>query len=233
MSNTNKINFEGAARNIKDTFKVTNASTATTNIDLVELLKSISDYEVLVGIPEDTSQRKDAGQGMTNAELAFIHTNGVRTNSMIKEMKTEQEKTGSYTAAYKMYLQAHGSPAYKIPPRPIIEPAIEANIDSLTNKLMEAMVFFLDGEEEKGLQQLEKVGMTAQNFVRAWFTDPRNGWAPNSPATIKRKTKGKGGETMPLIDTGALRKSISYVVRDLNTASNKSYNIKKVKKLLK
>lgn len=35
---------------------------------------------------------------------------------------------------------------------------------------------------------------------------------PNSPATIKRKTKGRGGITRTLIDTGRLRSSINYAV---------------------
>lgn len=35
-------------------------------------------------------------------------------------------------------------------------------------------------------------------------------FTPNAPSTIKQKTKGKGGETTPLVDTGRLRQSITY-----------------------
>ncbi|MBY6921870.1 hypothetical protein HYH30_19035, partial [Clostridium botulinum] len=43
---------------------------------------------------------------------------------------------------------------------------------------------------------------------RAWFTNPSNNWAENSAETIKRKDSDK-----PLIDTGELRKSITYVIK--------------------
>ena len=42
-----------------------------------------------------------------------------------------------------------------------------------------------------------------------WFENPQNGWPPNSPRTIRRK-----GSDQPLVDTGEMRKAITYVVRD-------------------
>ena len=56
-------------------------------------------------------------------------------------------------------------------------------------------------------------GLLAQTYCYDWFVDAENGWPPNSPKTVEMKTKGKGGKTNPLIDTGALRKAIVYVVR--------------------
>jgi hypothetical protein len=53
--------------------------------------------------------------------------------------------------------------------------------------------------------------MLGQNIVRAWFVDPKNGWPENSPITIAAK-----GSDKPLIDTGELRKAITYVVGDRN-----------------
>lgn len=40
---------------------------------------------------------------------------------------------------------------------------------------------------QTAMQHLEAVGMYAQNIVRAWFTNPNNGWAANSPLTIAKK----------------------------------------------
>jgi hypothetical protein len=66
------------------------------------------------------------------------------------------------------------------------------------------------------------VEVQGQNIARAWFTNPANNWAPNSDITIngskpdkngKQFIKGKGSD-QPLIDTGELRKSIIYVVKD-------------------
>ena len=57
---------------------------------------------------------------------------------------------------------------------------------------------------------LEKVGMEGQNIARDWFTNPSNNWAPNAKSTIDKK-----GSDRPLIgETGHLRGSITYVVKD-------------------
>ena len=68
-------------------------------------------------------------------------------------------------------------------------------------------------------QPLMDLGNVAQSDVKKWFTDPQNGWAPNAKSTIEgwaspwgKKFKGKGSDA-PLIDTGALRQSVSYVIR--------------------
>jgi hypothetical protein len=106
-----------------------------------------------------------------------------------------------------MYIQAHGSPLWNVPPRPIIEPAIEAHRQELAELLRQALVNAL--EARPFIQELRKAGMKGQNVTRAWFVDPRNKWPPNSPRTIAEK-----GSDRPLIDTGELRKSITFVIRD-------------------
>ena len=160
-------------------------------------MKELEKASVYVGVPEDTTGRP-TGE-MTNATLLAIHSKG--------------------------------SPLQKIPARPVIEPAIEAEDNKLkiTKQLLQAAIKGIDGDEEEFLEGLAKAGMVAQNVCRAWFTDPRNGWPPNRPATVMRKLrklKGKkkkkavesylaGGRVdTPLIDTGELRKSITYVVRE-------------------
>ncbi|CAI3202747.1 hypothetical protein CNEO2_3080002 [Clostridium neonatale] len=52
--------------------------------------------------------------------------------------------------------------------------------------------------------------MEGQNIARDWFTNPSNNWAPNAKSTIDKK-----GSDRPLIgETGHLRGSITYVVKD-------------------
>ena len=65
----------------------------------------------------------------------------------------------------------------------------------------------LNNKPGEAKRHMRMAGMVAQNAVRAWFVDPRNNWAPNAPSTIRRK-----GSAQPLIDTGELRKAITYVV---------------------
>jgi hypothetical protein len=65
----------------------------------------------------------------------------------------------------------------------------------------------LDGKRDAAVTDLRRAGMEGQNRARAWFDDPRNGWAPNAQSTIRRK-----GSAKPLIQFDEMRKSIIYVL---------------------
>lgn len=175
--------------------------------ELKRILDDIGKLEVYVGIPAEESSRED--EIINNAELAYIHTHGIRHWTMRKEMQPLLDTGANYSDAYQMYMQAHGSPLWHSPPRPIIEPAIEKNRKAIADKLQLAVRSALNGDEIGARQGLEKAGMFAAGKVKKFFTDPDNSWAPNAESTIKAK-----GSARPLIDTGALRQSITYVVRD-------------------
>ena len=70
----------------------------------------------------------------------------------------------------------------------------------------------LEVNEEKAFKHLSLAGMYAQNASRSWFTNPENNWPPNSPAVIAIKKRKGSTNPRPLIDTGELRKSITYFV---------------------
>lgn len=123
------------------------------------------------------------------------------------------ERGEHITNAELLFIHTNGSPVNHIPPRPVLEPAIEANREKLSGMLKAAANLALDGKESAAREQLEKTGMAGQNIARAWFTDPRNGWPENAPSTYKRKLKKGSTVPRPLIDTGEMRKSITYVVR--------------------
>lgn len=177
---------------------------------LGQILKDIAALEVYVGIPEEGAARPD-NSPMNNASLAYLHTHGARSVSMIKDMKPELDKGTPYSKAHQMYLASHGSPLWAIPPRPIIEPAIEAedNKEAISDELKQAAVDVMDGNAVQARQHLDLAGQLGENAARDWFEDPRNDWPPNAPATIEAK-----GSDMPLIDTGELRKSITHVVKE-------------------
>lgn len=174
------------------------------------IIESLSKMDVLVGVPEQKSSRPDEGTKITNAELVYIHTHGIRQRSMIEEMQPNVDEHG-YSKAFQMYLAEHGSPLWQSPPRPIIEPAIEkpSNKQILGEELQKAAQKALDGDLPGAKNQLEIAGMTAQNIVRGWWDDPDNKWPGNADSTKEEK-----GSDKPLVDTGELRKSIIYVVRD-------------------
>ena len=125
-----------------------------------------------------------------------------------------QERTGrrgdKITNAALMFIHTNGSPLRNIPARPVIEPAIAAdgNKQIIAGELGQAAKQQLEQNPQQALTFLRRAGTAGSNASKAWFTDSRNNWAPNSPETIRRK-----GSNRPLIDTGALRRSITWVIR--------------------
>jgi hypothetical protein len=120
-------------------------------------------------------------------------------------------RSGEVTNAQLMYLHTNGSTLQRIPARPVIEPAIQASDNKaiITGKLGNAARAVLDGQPNEARQQLEAAGIAGSNAAKRWFTDPRNNWAPNSPETERQK-----GSSRPLINTGQLRRAITYLVED-------------------
>ena len=136
-------------------------------------LKKISKVDLLVGVPQEETQREAGSKSITNAELMFIHTNG--------------------------------SPAKNIPPRPTIEPTINENKARITKMFSEGVKNALS--KDGSTKDIEKLGIWLTNKIKAKFGSDE--LAPNSPATIAKKKSDR-----PLIDTGQLRNSITYVIRN-------------------
>lgn len=119
------------------------------------------------------------GEQITNAALMYIHTNGANLpNGAV------------------------------IPPRPVIEPAINApdNKKIITDLMGEAANNLFDGNKTEALNSLRRAGTAGANASKRWFRDPRNNWPPNAPRTIAEK-----GSDRPLINKGELRRSITHV----------------------
>jgi hypothetical protein len=177
---------------------------------LVDALKKIAAAEVYVGVTEAETSRP--GEKITNAGLVMIHTHGARKSEMKAEMDDYMDTTGKpYSAAHSMYIRTHGSPLLRIPARPIIEPAIEANDNRkvIAEELADAARALMDGKPNEAKMHLEAAGQEGENAAKGWFDDPRNAWPPDAPSTITAK-----GSDQPLVDTGALRQSITHMVKE-------------------
>jgi len=175
-----------------------------------EAMGTLENAKVYVGIPEAETNRESQKDEVTNAGLLFIHTNG--------------------------------SPIRHIPARPVIEPSIEANHEPIEQGLHATADYVLDGKKAEANQMLKKVGTLGANGAKKWFTDPRNGWRQNSPETIRRKLSKLTGKRLrkaldvlnsvsenmplvgttaldeintPLIDTGQMRRAITWVTEVL------------------
>ena len=175
----------------------------------VNKLTKLARKRVLVGIPEERSSRPDVGEKINNAELLYIQSHGVRKKSMREEMQKNIDAGMKYSAAHSLYIQSHGSPLWQIQPRPVLEPAIEANKNPIANQLKMGLKAAVDGNMQETENYMHKAGMVAENAAKSWFENPANKWPPNSPKTIKKK-----GSDSPLIDTGEMRKAITHVIRE-------------------
>ena len=109
------------------------------------------------------------------------------------------------------YLQETGSPAMNLPERPFLVPGVEAVQDKTGQQLIKAVDAALKGNSLSVENCLNRAGMIAQNNVRSVINS--GDFEPLSEATLKaRKLAGKKREK-PLIDTGQLRNSITYVIK--------------------
>ena len=154
-----------------------------------------------VGVPAASASER------SSMLLAMV----AKTNSKKKKAKLQKSALGDVTNAELLFIHTNGSPINKIPARPVLQPAIEAdgNRQKIAAEINGSIRLSLAGDSEGSRKKMLRAALAGQNAARGWFTDGRNGWAPNKPATIKAK-----GSDRPLIDTGALRQSIVGVVRE-------------------
>ena len=175
--------------------------------DVTKALQVVQNMDVLVGIRQEQSSRSKGG--VTNAELGYILSTGVQSSSTRQDINTRIQAGSTYSDAVAAYIAANGDPILNIPPRPFLEPSIDAEKEKIAVQQTKVLTAALNGKVSQARTEATKLGLLGQNIVKSWFTDPRNNWTPNAPSTIKRK-----GSDKPLIDTGALRNSISYAVKE-------------------
>jgi hypothetical protein len=160
------------------------------------------------------------------------------TNSVLVGIPAEHadRREGGISNAALGYIFEHGEPSINMPARPSLIPGVKAVQPQTIDGFKKAAGFALEGREGAVERELHRIGLTAQNSVRAIITA---GIAPElAPSTIKgriRRVKGKqrrakidaqlaagvpasaqdgaAGVFTPLIITGAFLHSVSYVIR--------------------
>lgn len=149
------------------------------------------------------------GPGLKGLQMSIEDLRNSDVLVGIPEQENSRRGGGIGNAAL-LYIHTNGSPVRHIPARPVIEPAIQAdgNRELIAAQLKLAGKAILDKDAAAAETHLRKAGQIGANVSKRWFTDPRNNWAPNAPSTIRAK-----GSDQPLIDTGALRQAITWVIR--------------------
>lgn len=148
-------------------------------------IKRIAQKSVIVGVPGDI--RHGGGEEnhpMTVSELAYVHEFGTNTG-----------------------LGGH----VPIPPRPFLNPGMTDAQDMCAAYLSTGFAAAIDARNPAIAEAaLEEAGLHAVNRVKYQFTS--NSWIELSDATLSaRRRRGRTGEN-PLLDTGQLRNSITYMV---------------------
>jgi hypothetical protein len=146
-------------------------------------LRNLAKTRVLVGIPSTKDTRP--GEPIGNATLGYIHE--------------------------------RGSPVRNIPARPWLEPGIKESQQQWEGYLKQAGQAALEGNEPRMNRALNAAGLAAvtgvKNRMVAGIPPPL---AQSTVDARRRLTKGRratmASDTTPLIDTGQLIGSITYVV---------------------
>lgn len=110
------------------------------------------------------------------------------------------------------YIHEFGAPASNIPARPFLNPGVARAQESINNHLKKAAKAAMDGNSEKVDVELNATGLIAQAGAKNEINS--GAFEALAPATIAaRRKRGRTGDK-PLIDTGQLRNSITYVIRE-------------------
>ena len=122
-----------------------------------------------------------------------------------------ERRDGPINNAAIGYINEFGSPANNIPARPFLIPGVEAAQPKVVKQLRRGADQALGGKLDAADKALHSAGIVAVNAVRAKISEGIP--TPLKASTIAaRARRGRTG-TKPLIDTGQLRNSLTYVVR--------------------
>lgn len=143
---------------------------------------------------------------------------GIRIKRLIKQLEKFEvdvgfnENSGSYpaeegeesiTVADVAAWNEFGTE--RAPSRPFMRQTIKDNKTKITNHANKALKAAINGGGAQEL--LNSIGSFTKGQMQK---EIRNGdWEPNAPSTIARK-----GSSKPLIDTGRMRQSIVYVIKE-------------------
>lgn len=123
----------------------------------------------------------------------------------VPSAKNPIHKESQINMATLLAIHTLGAPSKGIPQRDALRPPLIANKSKYVKLMAQGFANALaDGTDPNVVY--EKIGIVASDDVKAYFLD--GSFKPLSEKTIKAK-----GSSKPLISTGELRNSITYIVR--------------------
>lgn len=171
-----------------------------------ELAALRSDKVVTVGIHEEAGDVESGD--LTMASLGAInefgadikHPGGTSYGYASKAAADRDEVRFLKTGKGYMELGVTQAHTINIPARPWLEPGVSSATPDVLLTIQDGM------EAGKSMDQiLEAVGVVAAGKVKVYMTDLKT--PPNAASTIRKK-----GSNNPLIDSGAMRRSVTHQV---------------------
>ena len=91
-----------------------------------------------------------------------------------------------------------------IPARPFLRMSVDDNVAKINNFMQQQKKNLAKGVEAE--QVLKEIGIFQKDLIQEKITD--GDFAPNAPSTVAKK-----GSSKPLIDTGRMRQSVNYEIK--------------------
>ena len=188
---------------------------------VIGALTALTKQEVLVGIPAASAGRDD-GSPINNAELGYLLNFGgtISQPARVQTVYRKVNSDGSFSKGGRFvkrkvsnYATEHQVEAHEvvIPARPWLEPGINAGAKKIVEAMQQGATAALSGNIAGADQGLTAAGIAAQNAVRAFIN--AGNFEALAPSTLAaRRSRGHASEK-PLVETGGLRNSVTYVKR--------------------
>ena len=163
---------------------------------------------------------------MTISDDSALWDQRLQCLKQLRESRVDVGLTASASPRSRFLLALHerGSPIMRIPPRPVIAPALaresarEAMAEAMTDAIASAMAGDAAGVQS-GLEAAGQAGVEAIHaYIDAGIPPPNSpvtvqgGWIYNRPARKGVPVEGKGFNK-PLYDTGQLYEDFDYEVK--------------------
>jgi hypothetical protein len=169
-------------------------------------LKTVGNLATYVGIPASSTRGRTAAL----LKKAKKSTSKRKQRLSVKKMILSLVESNDMNNATLLYIFSRGSSLNNQPPRPVIEPALEAYREDISAKIAKAVAAYADGRIYESKILLASAGAFAAKVARDWFTDSENGWAANTESTLR----GKYGD-QPGIMTGIMRAAITHTEKEV------------------
>lgn len=124
-------------------------------------------------------------------------------------MSTAERPEGEITNAELGYIHEYGAPEANIPARPFLTTGVESVKGKALELMKKAIIADLENKPKLRDKILNQIGLLCVSAVKEKIdTGP---FVPLAPSTIR----ARGDKTaQPLINTGNLQNSITYVIRE-------------------